>query len=92
VLSSSAALLIRITGLNTLNYEPGLVGFSYFHLFYNESGQEIEDEEQNSFFMILGNFQLPVYWGQADNYISKQVLDLYPKIPCASLLLSINNT
>lgn len=92
VLPSSASLLIRITGLNTLNYEPGLVGFAYFHLFYNENGEEIESEEEERYFMIMGNFQIPVYWGQAETYIPKQVLELYPKIPCTSLLLSINST
>jgi hypothetical protein len=31
----SAVLLIRITALNVLSYDPSLLGFAYFHLFYN---------------------------------------------------------
>jgi hypothetical protein len=36
--------LIRITALNVINYDPGLLGFAYFHLFYNDAGEPIENE------------------------------------------------
>jgi hypothetical protein len=37
-LPPSTVLFVRITALNVHNYEPGLLGFSYLHLFYNDQG------------------------------------------------------
>jgi len=35
---ASTVVQIKILALSTLTYEPGLLGFSYFHLFFNAQG------------------------------------------------------
>lgn len=41
IMPASTVVQIRIMSFSTLNYEPGLIGFSYFHLFYNGQGTAI---------------------------------------------------
>jgi len=88
---SSAVLLIRVTALNVLNYEPGLLGFAYFHLFYNDNAEQIHTDDFERCNLINGHFQIPLYFGNTRNYLTPTALQNYPKIPCASLLLSIAN-
>lgn len=32
----STVLIIRIIGLSTLDYSPGILGFAYFHIGYDD--------------------------------------------------------
>lgn len=70
---SSTVVLIRLMGISTLSYEPGLVGFSYLHLCYDSQGEALESDQPNYFF-INGLFQLPIYWGNTDRFISLKQL------------------
>ena len=83
-------LLIRVTALNVLNYEPGLLGFAYFHLFYNDSAEQISTDDFEQYYLVNGHFQIPLYFANTRNYLTTTALQNNPKIPCSSLLLSIS--
>lgn len=40
----STILLVRVIALNVFNYEPGLLGFAYLHLFYKDNGEPVEGD------------------------------------------------
>ena len=65
-LPSSTVLVISIIGLNILTYEPGLLGFSFLHLFYNEEGEGMSTEVGRGCNLINGEYQLPVFWGNVE--------------------------
>lgn len=89
---SSTVVLIRLIGISTLSYEPGLVGFAYFHLCFDSEGAALETD-QNEYFLINGHYQLPIYWGNNDRFISlTQLHASYAPIPCSSILVSIDRS
>lgn len=89
-LPSSTVVLIRLMGISTLTYEPGLVGFAYLHLCFDSEGSALEND-QADYYLINGHYQLPIYWGNNDRFISlSQLHGNYAPIPCSSILVSID--
>lgn len=88
-LPSSTVAIIKVMGVSTLSYEPGLLGFSYFHLGFDEGGFALEKDKDN-YFLINGCYQLPVFWGNTDSYLSLEKLhQMFPFIPCFSILVCV---
>jgi hypothetical protein len=88
-LPGSAVVLVRLMALDTLDFQPGLLGFAYFHLGFDEEGGVVEHEGEG-YFLITGHFQLPIYWGDPAGYLSgEQLQSDYAAIPCASILMSV---
>lgn len=87
---ASTVVQIKILALSTLTYEPGLLGFSYFHLFFNAQGQPEESDEPSKYFLINGYYQIPIYWGNLSEYLTiEKINEIYPKIPCSSMLIAV---
>jgi hypothetical protein len=52
----------------------------------------LDSDGEKKYFLINGEFQLPIYWGSNEKYLARGVLQsLYPKIPCTSLLISLTS-
>ena len=68
---SSTVLFIKIMTIDTSEYEPGLLGFCYLHLCYDEDGNYLESNEKD-YLLINGHFQLPVFWGTLNEYVSME--------------------
>ena len=50
----------------------------------------MEKEGTKNYFMLNGEFQLPVFWGMTNNYVPTQDLHTeHPQLPCTSLLVSL---
>ena len=56
--------------LSTLNFEPGLIGFAYFHLCFDEGGVPLDNDSSRDYFLIEGRYQIPVYWGNCQKYLN----------------------
>ena len=70
---SSTVVLIKIMTINTLNYEPGLLGFCYIHLGFDLEGNILEHNEKE-YLLMNGHFQLPIYWGNTNRYLPMEQL------------------
>jgi hypothetical protein len=67
----STVLLVRVIGLSTLDYKPGVLGFAYFHLGFDSEGNFLE-RDIPEYLMISGHFQIPLYYGAAQGYLTAE--------------------
>lgn len=90
-LPPSTIIFIRMVALSALDYQVYSLGFSLLYLFFDKNGQTLKSNKINNYLMTSGYYQLPIYWGNIQpRYIDiEQLLEMYPPIPCASLLIGI---
>lgn len=87
----STIIFIRIVAISAIDYQVYSLGFSLIYLFLDKHGEPIKSNRITDYLMTSGYYQIPIFWGNPQpRYIDiEELLESYPTIPCASILIGI---